>query len=218
MDYKNGKIYKITNCIDDYVYIGSTCQSLTKRFSWHKNRMNTEVSKNTKIYKHINDLGFDKFSISLVEIYPCTNKTELRCREGVLIREQGTLNINIAGRTKEDFNKEYPDYNKNYCKNYYETHKEELLERQKVYIEKNKEVITEKKKIYYDNTRNHVLEQKKEYYQNNKDKIDIYKKEYYQKQKEYLREKIECDLCKALVSRSGLNNHKKTIKCKNSVN
>ena len=207
MDYKNGKIYKITNCIDNEVYIGSTAAPLTKRFSWHKARINTERYQNRKVYKHINDLGFDKFSISLVENYPCTNKTELRRREGELIREHGTLNIKIEGRTKEEFHQEYPDYNKNYWKNYYETNKEKLLEKQKVYIENNKEVITEKKK---------------EYYVKNKEKIDKYKNEYYQNNKEKISEKnretIECDICKSIVVKRNLNRHKETIKCKNHVN
>jgi hypothetical protein len=39
----------------------------------------------------MNKLGIDKFSISLVENYPCTNKTELRRREGEFI--QRTRNI-----------------------------------------------------------------------------------------------------------------------------
>ena len=32
MRYNNGKIYRITNNIDDMIYIGSTCLPLRKRF------------------------------------------------------------------------------------------------------------------------------------------------------------------------------------------
>ena len=38
--YQNGKIYQITNNIDDMVYIGSTCLPLRKRWYNHKNEMN----------------------------------------------------------------------------------------------------------------------------------------------------------------------------------
>ena len=46
-DYSNGKIYCIRNNIDKQIYIGSTCQSLSKRMAYHRqdakkaNRQNT---------------------------------------------------------------------------------------------------------------------------------------------------------------------------------
>jgi hypothetical protein len=179
MDYQNGKIYKITNCIDNEVYIGSTCSPLTKRWHQHKNRINSESYKNTKFYKYIIDLGFDKFSISLVENYPCTNKTELRRREGELIREQGTLNTQIEGRTRQE---------------YYENNKEKFIE-------------------YYQENKEYYQEQKKEYRENNKEKIAIRKKEYYEMNKEKLSKKIECNICKSVVTYSDLTRHKKSKKC-----
>ena len=36
MDYRNGKIYIIRNHCNDLVYVGSTTQSLSRRFSKHK--------------------------------------------------------------------------------------------------------------------------------------------------------------------------------------
>ena len=30
--YQNGKVYKLVNCVDDKIYIGSTCARLSKRF------------------------------------------------------------------------------------------------------------------------------------------------------------------------------------------
>jgi len=141
MDYQNGKIYKITNCIDDEVYIGSTCTTLSKRWYEHKRKIN---SKPYKIYQHINDLGFDKFSISLVENYPCTNKSELLRREGELIREHGTLNSKIEGRTRDEWNKD-KNYNKpEYDKTYRNIHKEKLVEKAKEYYQKNKDRFLKK--------------------------------------------------------------------------
>ena len=37
-DYKNGKIYKIVNDIDDYIYIGSTSLALNMRMIYHRKR------------------------------------------------------------------------------------------------------------------------------------------------------------------------------------
>jgi len=222
MDYQNGKIYKITNCIDNEVYIGSTTQSLVKRFSWHKNRITNERFKNTKVYKHINDLGFDKFCISLIEDYPCTNKTELRRREGELIREHGTLNTDIAGRTREEWNEENKEKRSETKKEYRENNKEKIAIQKKEYYENNKETFLEKRKVYIENNKEKIAEQKKEYYVKNKEKIEKYKNEYYQNNKEKIleknRETIECDICKSIVVQGNLNRHKKTIKCKNHVN
>ena len=42
MDYGNGKIYKIVNTIDNDIYIGSTCQPLSKRMAWHRSHSTME--------------------------------------------------------------------------------------------------------------------------------------------------------------------------------
>ena len=48
------------------------------------------------------ELDKNSFYIELLENYPCTTKEELRAREGHYIREMGTLNKYIAGRTPEE--------------------------------------------------------------------------------------------------------------------
>ena len=200
MDYKNGKIYKITNCIDDEVYIGSTCTTLTKRWYEHKKSC---AYKPFKIYEHMNKLGIEKFSISLVENYPCTNKTELFRREGEVTKEQGTLNSKIAGRTKNEWAEDNKDHLDNYRKNWYEEHKDNNLEYAKEYRENNKDKVKE----YRENNKVNIAERMKEY-------SKIYRKQNIER----LREKIECDICKSMISREYISKHKKTISCKNSVN
>ena len=64
-------------------------------------------------YSKIIELGFDDFYIELYENYPCNSKEELNKREGEVIREIGTLNSNIAGRTKEEYKKIYYEKIKN---------------------------------------------------------------------------------------------------------
>ena len=51
MDYNNGKIYTIRNNIDSYIYVGSTCQPLSKRMAIHRKTHKTEQVKEWPLYK-----------------------------------------------------------------------------------------------------------------------------------------------------------------------
>ena len=136
-NFKNGKIYKITNDYNDDVYIGSTCDRLVKRFAAHKADAQKEKCKNRPLYKLINEIGFQRFRIQLIEDFPCNDKYELRQREGYYIRELSkNLNKNIAGRTEQETKKEYRDNNKEKIKEYYEKNKEKILETKKEYQKK----------------------------------------------------------------------------------
>ena len=84
-DFTKGKIYKITNDFNNDIYIGSTCNILTKRFSHHKAVISTEQQR--PLYKLMAGIGFERFRIELIENYPCKDKYELRQREGHYIRE-----------------------------------------------------------------------------------------------------------------------------------
>ena len=145
MDYANGKIYCIRNTIDDDIYIGSTCQPLSKRMEVHRMSLKG-YKKHRKLYSKISEIGNDKFYIELVEEYQCENKEQLRKREGYYIREMGTLNHLIAGQTQ----KEYYDHNKEhilqYHKQHYESNKEKLLEQNREYREHNKDELNKKQR------------------------------------------------------------------------
>ena len=78
--YRNGKIYKIVNDVDDKIYIGSTCNPLYKRFYDHKSR-GKGWQPEFKVYSHLNKVGWDNVSIILIENYPCKTMDELRARE-----------------------------------------------------------------------------------------------------------------------------------------
>jgi group I intron endonuclease len=132
-DFSKAKIYKITNDFNDDVYVGSTCDTLIKRFSSHKNNSKKECKKNYLLYRLTNEIGFERFRIDLIEDYPCEDKQTLRFREGYWIRQIGTLNKKIEGRTKQEYNKEYYDENKEKKKKYY-----------KEYYDENKECILKK--------------------------------------------------------------------------
>ena len=136
-DYNNAKIYKITNDFNDDVYVGSTCDTLVKRFSKHKGDSRDSNKQNRPFYKLINEIGFERFRIQLVEDYPCEDKYQLRQREGHFIRQIGTLNKRIEGRTR----KEYYQDNKEQFQEYFESNKERIKEKDKKYYEANKEQI-----------------------------------------------------------------------------
>jgi hypothetical protein len=130
-DYSKGKIYTIRCRTDDtLIYVGSTIQSLAVRLGEHKRKCYREECKNWLIYKIINN-NWDNWYIELHSSYPCNSKEELCKREGEIIREIGTLNMKIMGRT----NKEY-----------YLNNIEKILEEKKEYYQNNKEKISKKKK------------------------------------------------------------------------
>ena len=134
-NFSNSKIYKINNDYNDDIYIGSTCDSLVKRFSAHKS---LSKSKNFPVYNLMNEIGFERFAIKLVEDYPCEDVYQLRQREGYWIRQLGTLNKTISGRT----HKEYRNT---------EGIKEKIKQKDKEWYDKNCEQIREHRmeKYYY---------------------------------------------------------------------
>lgn len=105
--YKNGKIYVIQNTENENLYIGSTTQSLAKRFSAH--RLDADVFIG-KLYNAMTEIGKDKFYIELLEDYPCERREQLAAREGQLIREYDTYkngyNGLIAGRKRNEYKTE----------------------------------------------------------------------------------------------------------------
>ena len=103
MDYKNGKIYQILNNVNDDVYVGSTTQPLCERL--YKHKADTKV-RDCNVHKLIREIGEDNIYIELIESCPCNSREELRAREGYYIRERGTLNKKIEGRTNKEWRTE----------------------------------------------------------------------------------------------------------------
>ena len=126
-DYSKGKIYKILNNIDDEVYVGSTIETLGRRMGKHRDAMKKQ--QQTKLYEHMNELGVENFYIELIENFPCNDIYELRAREGYFIREIGTLNKRVEGRTTKEYHKQYYEEHKEELKQYREEHKEHINEK-----------------------------------------------------------------------------------------
>ena len=164
--YNNGKIYTVRYRDDEsLIYVGSTIQPLYKRWNDRKTRSQCETSKeyNKLLYIKMREFSLDNFYIELYENFECNNIEELKKREGEIIRQIGTLNKSIAGRTQKEWGQE----NQDKLKEYYQINKEKIKER----------------KHEYD----------KIHYINNKDKKREYKQQHKERYKELSSEQITCE-------------------------
>ena len=144
-NYQNGKIYCITNWVDDDIYVGSTCQPLSKRLAFHKSHINSQKHKDGALPMKMKEIGRENFYIELLERVECNSQEELRKEEGKWIREMGTLNKNIAGRTAKEYNAQYYLDNKTKCnaqsKKWQTENNERETKRLAEHYENNKEQI-----------------------------------------------------------------------------
>ena len=139
MDFNNAKTYQMLNTITNDVYVGSTCSSLAKRMYDHR-RM--ALSKpHWRVYQKFAELGHNNFYIELIESYPCNCRDELRAREGHYIRERGTLNKKIAGRTDAEYQADNRENKNEKQKEYAKQHKEERSEYHKKWYAENRNAI-----------------------------------------------------------------------------
>ena len=168
-DYSKGLIYTIRT--GDCVYVGSTTD-FRRRKSQHKSSLKKGHLK--KLYEVIrnNDLSWD---MNPYKLFPCISKLELEIEEErVRVELNADLNVKKCRLTDEEV-KEFKkkcqkdwrsrniektkNYDKNririrdkeYDRNYYQTHKEIIISRSKKYYDNHTEAILSKQKIYYDN-------------------------------------------------------------------
>ena len=170
-DYSRGKLYCIRNKINDDIYIGSTCQSLSQRMAQHRRDMTAR--QHLKLYTTMKELGRENFYIELLEECPCENLNQLLRREGELIREhKSALNSLISGRTEKEYfqdnrekisdkSKEYYEHNKDTVKEKYVENRDKILEYKKQYAETHKETIKNRNMLYYQDNSDKIKHQKK---------------------------------------------------------
>ena len=145
--YENGKIYKITDVGYNKCYIGSTCESLSKRMERHRKQykeyIKGRMKKKTTAIDIFNELGIENCTIELIENYPCQSKEELFKREGGHIKATECVNRQIAGRTQQEWKLDNPEQAREYyergkarARAYYHKHKEEIIEKRRLNEEK----------------------------------------------------------------------------------
>ena len=109
-DYSRGKIYLIRNTVNELLYVGSTCQTVSQRMTQHRSDAKKIKKQNYLIYKAMRELGADKFYIEWHSDFPCERGEQLTKREGEVMRELGTLkngyNKIQAGRSAAEWYKD----------------------------------------------------------------------------------------------------------------
>ncbi len=102
------------------VYVGSTTQTISRRWAEHMKSVRRKKIKHLKIYRAIEELGVENFYIEFVEAFPCENKGQLCAREGHHIRLMDSVkngyNDRVAGRTKNQRYEEDNEYRENQLK------------------------------------------------------------------------------------------------------
>jgi hypothetical protein len=234
-DYTKGKIYKLICNETNKIYIGSTCQELSKRKADHKNDYNRwQINKTTKNISSYDIIKNNNYDIILIEEYLCNNKNELHARERYWIEQYDCVNKIIPTRTQHEYRndnidkiKEYDndryhnerklnnDYQKK-IKDYRNKNKEKTQEYNKQYYINNKEKIKEATLNYAKNNKEKKIENDKKYRENNKEKIAEINKEYQNKpevkekikerMKKY-REKITCNICNCDIALDSIYKH-----------
>ena len=188
--YQKGKIYKIWNSINDEIYVGSTCEALSRRMVHHRSA--AKLGKSCKLYNLMNELGVEHFCIELIESFPCKSKEELNAREGKWIREIGTLNTLIAGRSNKQYKQENAQKIQEQNKEY-QTKNPHVIQ---AYREKNKDTIQKYHKEYYQQNRESLNDAHKAYTEEHKEAIAKYHQEYHKewlaKNKARITETIVC--------------------------
>jgi len=143
-NYQDGKIYVIKSYCTNNVYIGSTTQTLIRRFKDHKYMLNHYRKTGERYHSSFKILEYKDAYIEIIEEYPCSSKKELCKREGQVIKAtQFTVNSDMAGRTSKEW---YQD-NKERQKIYRKENKERIDAYNKAYHAANRETINDKQRI-----------------------------------------------------------------------
>lgn len=126
------KIYRIVNNVNAECYVGSTRQSLTKRFSEHKYAYHAK--KSGRSHSASSSILFDRYgiencSIVLVEELTVHNREELLQAERLCYERYRHLAVNqrTPGNTTKYYRKYYatlPQYRKNMCERALRRHHE----------------------------------------------------------------------------------------------
>jgi hypothetical protein len=117
-NYANGKIYKIVG-EDGSTYYGSTTQSLKGRINGHI------YSKQTMAYQKI--ISKMDYEVVLIENYPCESRKELELREGTYIRDNVSVNWQVAGRTIQEWMEDHREESNSRSKKHYQDNHEQKL-------------------------------------------------------------------------------------------
>tara|TARA_R100000951_G_scaffold65420_1_gene55208 strand:- start:45 stop:533 length:489 start_codon:yes stop_codon:yes gene_type:complete len=124
------KVYAIRSHQTEEIYIGSTCDTLPKRFYSHKRHFKRYQNGKAHYITSFKMLEYPDARIELLENCPCNDKNELTRREGELIRANpNCVNKQIAGRTRRQYLEDNAETIKAYWKEYQQANTHKLKEK-----------------------------------------------------------------------------------------
>jgi len=176
------------------VYIGSTFNKPSKRWSEHKQAYNKWIKDQTKtcfsIYPYFRDIGVDNFKLIKIKDYQVYRADRLD-RKHLLVYEQLWINKTKCVNKYAAFGLWHTLFEKERHKIYRENHKDQIKEYMKKWREDNKDDIKEKKKIYYEDNKERSKEQSKKRYEKNKEQINEKRKKHEKIYREKNKEQIK---------------------------
>ena len=213
INYDETHFYRIV-CKDLHIkdcYVGHTTDFYSRKCRHKSNCNNTNQEHySLYVYEFIRaNGGWDNWDMILVKTEKCSNELEARSKErGYIEMFQASLNSIKRPYVPEEEKQEL-------YKEYYDGHREEILEQKKDYYQYSREERLEYRHRYYEREKDSILERKREKRLENIEEERKKDREQYHKHKEkYLardKEKVECE-CGAVVSRGHMSEHKKSKK------
>jgi hypothetical protein len=138
-DFSKGYIYELVNDMNNDVYVGSSLQSESVRFSNHVAK-SRDLTWTSLLYRTMRAIGAEHFSLIVLERFPCSSWNELREREEHWkVERNAQLNQRMSASERRKQEKEV-------SKRYYVKNREVISEQRRLYYVKNREVILEKVK------------------------------------------------------------------------
>ena len=148
--YHQGKIYKLVSNDTDDIYIGSTCDNLSKRLYGHKSAYKRWLKGEAHYVSSFEIVKYSDCKIILIEEFSCKNKDQLHRKEREYIESAVCVNKIKRVIVSEDERKELVKANN---REYHETNKERLNAKHREYHETNKERLNAKHREYKDNNK-----------------------------------------------------------------
>jgi hypothetical protein len=149
-------------------YVGHT-KDLNERWKEH---IKKSKKLNFKVYKYIrSNGGINNFKMEVLDEIYCDKQGTKKLERYYMELLGATLNSDIPGRTKQEYDNDNKQKLDEYRKKYLQDNKQEINKKHREYHQKNKQKIREKDKIRYQKNKQKKCEKQKEYRQNNKQEI-----------------------------------------------
>ena len=160
--YEKGQIYKVVDIGYNMCYIGSMCQSLSKRFYKHKEKYYQYTKGKADCNRRVNIIfdryGIENCKIELLQDFPCQSRNELLRQEGEHIRNNDCVNKIVSGRTNEEWRKDnYEHYINQKRQNWNET-KDEQNRKKREFAKNNPDIIKQRSQDNYEKFKDKLLE------------------------------------------------------------